>query len=70
MDEPCGGLFENKNAARFCSNACRTAKRRESGVDDETRECAHCKTSFTVNKYSRKRFCGNSCAAKHQHART
>lgn len=68
--EQCGASFEKKSPARFCSNACKTAHRYASGVDDESRTCEWCGKTFTANRYARKRFCGNSCAAKHQHART
>lgn len=65
--ERCGTEYRTRDAAghsRFCSNACKTAARVASGVDDEQRECAACGATFTVNKYSRKRSCNRSCAQR------
>lgn len=68
--EHCGAAYQSKLPMRFCSNKCKTAHRRESGVDNEERTCEWCASRFTANRYSRKRFCVQSCAAKHQHSRT
>ena len=68
--EQCGAEFENKSKARFCSNTCKTAWRYHAGIDNEIRTCEYCGADMSVNKYSPRRFCGRSCAAKHQHART
>lgn len=46
---------------KFCSNACKSAARRKSGVDDEQRKCACCGTIFTVNKYSARKYCTEKC---------
>ncbi|MGP6175424.1 HNH endonuclease signature motif containing protein [Corynebacterium sp. A21] len=64
--EQCGGNFETKSrhgSERFCSNKCKSAWRRDSGVDDVDRECAFCRTEFRVNKYSKARCCGRKCGA-------
>lgn len=50
-------------AKKFCSNACRAAARRESGVDNEKRFCRFCGEEFTTNKYSGAHFCSGGCAA-------
>lgn len=68
--EQCASEFESKNPARFCSNSCKATWRYHAGIDNETRICEHCGTGFPANKYSRRRFCGKSCASKHQHSRT
>lgn len=47
--------------SRFCSNWCKSAARRKSGVDDETRTCQVCGEPFTANRYSSKRFCSVQC---------
>ncbi|WP_376780651.1 HNH endonuclease [Timonella senegalensis] len=49
---------------RFCSNACKSAWRRASGLDDEERVCEHCATSFVVNRYAKTRFCSRLCASR------
>ena len=46
---------------KFCSDACRAAYRRKSGVDNETRICEWCGKPFEVNKYSKGRTCSRSC---------
>lgn len=44
----------------FCRNACRTAFRKASGVDDVDRVC-HCGAGFRVNKYSKAVSCSPRC---------
>lgn len=53
---------------RFCSNACKAAYRRASGVDAESRLCAHCTRCFTVNRYAKTRTCSRACANRKRHA--
>ena len=55
---------EYTGSNRFCSNKCKSAWRRNSGIDDETRECRVCGRHFTINKYSRTRTCSRVCGAK------
>src|SRR4051812_4898466 len=65
--EHCGKSYESlsrRESNRFCSNACKSAARRASGVDDETRSCARCGVAFTCNHYSKIRFCSRSCAIR------
>lgn len=45
----------------FCSPACQSAARRDSGVDDEQRPCCICGTAFTTNKYARTKTCSKAC---------
>lgn len=61
----CGKRFEaiDNGAVKFCSNACKSAFRRASGVDNETRVCFCCGGKFNVNKYSETRCCSRRCAA-------
>jgi len=61
--EQCGGRYETRAAqdVRFCSNACKSAWRRASGLDDTQRPCAQCGDDFTVNRYSKQRYCGRVC---------
>jgi hypothetical protein len=49
-------------ASRFCSNKCKSAWRRKSRIDDEIRKCEKCTSEFSVNKYSKQRFCSKTCA--------
>lgn len=60
--EQCGTEFEYATTARFCSNACKAKWRRESGKDDEKRECIICHSEFTANKYKDKKTCSRECA--------
>lgn len=46
---------------RFCSNKCKSAWRRASGVDDEQRQCAHCGVVFACNRYRKQRACSRAC---------
>lgn len=49
---------------KYCSNACKTAARVKSGVDNERRFCAACGKEFTANKYTKTKCCSRSCAAR------
>lgn len=61
----CGKQFSTKaRHAKFCSNVCKSAARRASGVDNETRICVVCKKEFTVNRYEDARCCSGKCAWK------
>jgi hypothetical protein len=65
--EQCGASYETTKASagdRFCSNKCKSAWRRASGVDNEQRVCAYCGGEFTVNRYNPKRCCGRTCAQR------
>ena len=60
----CGSDFQTRKAGHhdiFCSNACKSAWRRASGVDDETRVCVICGKDFIANKYKKIRTCSLSC---------
>lgn len=59
----CGKTFLSKPFGnhKYCSNACKAAARRDSGVDNETRICEICGKEFTVSKYSNSRFCSVAC---------
>lgn len=61
--DQCGNAFVSKLPLRFCSNKCKSAWRRASGLDDEQRTCSHCGAQFTVNRYSKKTNCSRSCAS-------
>jgi hypothetical protein len=61
--EQCGEEYEAADVwqNRFCSNKCKSAYRRASGVDNEERICPICGKTFTANKYARTRTCSSSC---------
>lgn len=63
--ERCGKEFENIKRTRFCSNKCKSAWRRESGIDDESRKCVECGKEFVINKYRKTKTCSRSCSNKH-----
>lgn len=60
----CGKEYYKKPIGqnKFCSNNCRSAYRRKSGVDNETRTCKVCGKEFTANKYSAQKCCSGKCA--------
>jgi hypothetical protein len=65
--EYCGREYTAKNAItanRFCSNACKSAWRRASGIDDEDRVCTVCGATFRANKYATRQTCSADCHAK------
>jgi hypothetical protein len=48
----------------FCTNACKSAFRRKSGVDNVQAGCAYCSAEFTSNKYTKTLHCSKGCAAR------
>lgn len=66
--EYCGTAFESKRlgGARFCSNKCKAAWRRASGVDNEDRNCVICGATFSVNRYDSVKTCSRVCAGRAQ----
>ena len=60
--KPFDGILNDKNV--YCSNACRSAHRREAGIDNEYRKCVVCGAMFSVNRYSGTKCCSRSCAAR------
>lgn len=64
--EQCGRNFESATLhgkTRFCSNNCKAAWRRASGVDNEIRKCACCGAEFSVNRYFGTQTCSRRCGA-------
>ena len=60
----CGKVFKPKtNHDKYCSNACKSAARRKSGVDNVEKKCEWCGKPFISNKYAQIRFCGFTCRA-------
>lgn len=62
--EYCEKPFKStQTESRFCSNKCKSAFRRKSGIDNETRTCAVCGKPFTINKYAKADTCSRECAS-------
>lgn len=55
----CGKEFIDNgfNRREFCSNNCKSAYRRKSGVDDMIHICKVCGKEFLTNKYSPRKYC-------------
>lgn len=67
--QQCGNPYQSvKPQSKFCSNKCKAASRRASGVDDIGRQCLWCGAQFMVNKYAKTAFCSNQCAQRHRRA--
>ena len=63
----CGTKFvTQKGNNKFCSNKCKSAYRRKSGVDNEERYCEICGKAFTANKYSTKKMCSKECSLEYR----
>lgn len=58
----CGEDFDGvPGVSEYCSNACKSASRRESGVDLEERGCENCGRDFKINKYWGNKTCSPTC---------
>lgn len=58
----CGKKYKTKkrygkSENTFCSNNCKAAFRRASGVDDVEKECKYCGKKFFTNKYAPAKYC-------------
>lgn len=54
----CGkGFSSTQTESKFCSNNCKSAYRRASGVDDVVKICENCGGEYTANKYQKTRYC-------------
>lgn len=54
------------DARRACSDACHSADRRASGVDDVDRVCIICGKSFRINRYRKTPTCSRECGGRRQ----
>lgn len=60
--ECCGKTFTSpQTTSRFCSNACKSAWRRNSGIDNIKKVCEYCGKEYNTNKYKAQRFCSAKC---------
>jgi DNA-directed RNA polymerase subunit RPC12/RpoP len=58
----CGKEYESKhiygkNQNHFCSNNCKAAYRRKSGIDNIIKICEDCGKEYESNKYQRTKYC-------------
>lgn len=56
----CGLEFKSIRVG-FCSNNCKSAWRRISGIDNENRKCIICGEDYITNKYSKSSTCSIRC---------
>lgn len=70
VDRACGNIFNTRTIRhhdKYCSNACKSAGRRNEGKDIETRTCTECHNYFQCNKYRRAdSLCSRSCKMRRQ----
>lgn len=52
----------DNNKSKFCSNKCKSAHRKKSGIDNEKRTCEMCGKEFECDKYSKTKTCSQSCS--------
>lgn len=59
----CGKQYETTKYAnaKFCSNNCKSAHRRLTGIDNVKRNCVVCGVEFECNKYTHQRKCKRGC---------
>lgn len=60
----CKETYSGIGHQRFCSNKCKAAARRASGIDLVTRSCVICEAPFQIDKVFDTKTCGRSCGAK------
>lgn len=69
--EYCGKEYETVhskfNSSKYCSNNCKSAVRRKSGIDNIIVKCLNCGKEFSTNKYNVKKYCSKDCRAKYHH---
>lgn len=67
--DQCGKPFKSNamhHAERFCSNKCKSAWRRASGLDDVLFKCPVCHGEKMRSKYSRAKTCSRKCGQRLQ----
>lgn len=52
----------NNGQNKFCSNKCKSAWRRQQGLDNVERICKKCGKKFISNKYKKAKFCSIKCS--------
>lgn len=64
----CGTEYESRVPKKYCSNKCKSAARRASGVDDVDTTCKLCGNVFKSNKYQLLRCCPQCKRNKSRHS--
>jgi len=67
--DQCGAEFGSMGRRvtdRFCSNACKSAWRRDAGIDNVSRVCVSCGATFVVNRYRKTTQCSWDCSRRHR----
>ena len=59
----------SKGGNTFCSNACKSAYRRKSGIDDIEKICPVCSEVFKTNKHRQTECCSKHCSMILRHRR-
>ena len=62
--EVCGKSFDGTKPQRFCSNACKSKFRRDSGIDNVEAICPVCGKSFMTSRYKPSEHCSRKCSDK------
>lgn len=65
----CGIEYLGTLNSKFCSNRCKSAWRRKSGIDNIQRVCPVCGNEFATNKYKPSETCSKSCALRLRHSK-
>ena len=60
----CGKTFQGVTNQRFCSNACKSKFRRDSGADDVERICEVCHNPFMTTRFKNQKYCSYECSHK------
>ena len=58
----CGKVFLGHSTSKYCSNACKSAHRRKTGVDLAPAICVCCGKYFKTDRFRPSRTCSRSCA--------
>lgn len=61
--EHCGIEFTGLDRTKFCSNNCKSANRRKSGIDNVEAICPKCGSIFQTSKYVPRKYC-SSCFSR------
>lgn len=52
----------NAGQNKFCSNKCKSAFRRKSGLDNIVKICEHCGNEYISSKYMTRKYCSRECS--------
>jgi hypothetical protein len=60
----CGKMYQGTKQQMFCSNACKSKFRRDSGADDIERICEVCHKPFMASRFKDQKCCSYECSHK------